>query len=237
MDFGDAPPEHLYTNQTHPFYRAPHIYIATAARFMPGRRVLSDDRLRAIGVDLKSWLKDDCSEVVLLTSRGGKRYERTFMEGFIRPGLGDTNWVSRTNYPALGIVQTSSTEMSMYVQRDNGQPSHHLRRYTMRIDGFASVNAPYRGGEMLTKQLTFAGRELVINYSTSAAGGIRVEIQDEDGKAIPGHALADCIEIIGDQIERTVTWKAGPDVSKLAGRPVRLRFAMKDADLYSLLFR
>jgi hypothetical protein len=237
MDFGGAPPEHLYTNQTSPYYRAPHIYVATAARFMPGRRVLSDDRLRTIGVDLKSWLKDDCSEVVLLSSRGSRRYERTFMEGFVRPGLGDTNWVSRTNYPALGIVQTGPTEMSMYVQRDNGQPSHHLRRYTMRIDGFASINAPYRGGEMVTRQLAFAGKELIINYATSAAGGIRVEIQDENDKAIPGYVLADCAEVIGDQIERVVSWKAGSDLSKLAGRPVRLRFVMKDADLYSLRFR
>ncbi len=237
MDFGDAPPEHLYTNQTNPYFRAPHIYIGTAARFMEGRRVLSGEQLKAIGVDTRSWLKDDCSEVVLLSSRGGKHYDRTFMEAFVRPGLGDTNWVSRTNYPALGIVQTGPAEMSMYVQRDNGQPTHHLRRYTMRIDGFASVNAPYRGGEMLTKQLTFAGNELILNYSTSAAGGIRVEIQDQDGKPIPAYSLAESLEIVGDQIERKVAWKGGSNVGKLAGKPIRLRFAMKDADLYSIRFR
>ena len=37
MSFGDAPPEHLYTNQTQPYFRAPHIYIATPARFNPDR--------------------------------------------------------------------------------------------------------------------------------------------------------------------------------------------------------
>lgn len=37
MSFGDAPPEHLYTNQTSPYFRAPHILVSTAARFMPGR--------------------------------------------------------------------------------------------------------------------------------------------------------------------------------------------------------
>jgi len=79
--------------------------------------------------------------------------------------------------------------------------------------------------------------ELVINFATSAAGSVRIEVQDADGKPIEGFALADCPETFGDAIERTVRWKAGPDVSRLAGRPVRLRFVLKDADLYSFRFR
>jgi len=76
-----------------------------------------------------------------------------------------------------------------------------------------------------------------MNFSTSVAGGIRVEIQDAEGKPIPGFTLADCPEIFGDALQRAVAWKSGPDVSRLAGRPVRLRFVMKDADLYSFRFR
>ena len=41
----------------------------------------------------------------------------------------------------------------------------------------------------------------------------------------------------GDEIERVVHWQSGSDVRKLAGLPVRLRFIMRDADLYSLRFR
>ncbi len=237
MDFGDAPREHLYTNQTRPYYRAPHLYIATAARFMPGRRVLTDAEVKQLGIDPKHWLKNDCSEVVLLTSRGGLHYDRTFLEAFVRPGPGISNWVSRTNYPALGVVPTGPGEMSMYVRRDNGQPSHHLRRYTMRVDGFASVHAPYRGGEMVTRPLTFEGKRLILNVATSAAGSVQVEIQDESGQPLPGYALADCIPIVGDRIEQIVSWKPGNEVGKLAERTVRLRFVMKDADLYSLRFR
>ena len=155
MTYGDTPPEHLYTNQTHPYFRAPHLYIATAARFMPGRRVLTDAEMVELKVSPTTWLKDDCSEVVLLTSRGGNTYDRTFMEAFVRPGPGPSNWVSRSNYPALNVVQTGPEEMSLYIQRDNGQRSHHLRRYTLRLDGFASVRAPYGGGEMVTKPLVF----------------------------------------------------------------------------------
>ena len=99
------------------------------------------------------------------------------------------------------------------------------------------MNAPYNGGEMVSRLLTFSGSELVLNYSTSAAGSVRVEIQGPSGEAIPGYALEDAQEIVGDEIKRLVAWEAGSDVSALAGKPVRLRFVMKDADLYSLRFR
>ena len=52
-----------------------------------------------------------------------------------------------------------------------------------------------------------------------------------------GFGLADCGEIIGDEIERIVAWRAGSDLSSLSGQPIRLRLAMKDADLYSIRFR
>ena len=71
--------------------------------------------------------------------------------------------------------------------------------------------------------------------STSAAGGVRVEIQRPDGTPVPGYTLADCPEVIGNEIERAVSF-AGGDLAALAGQPVRLRFVMKDADLFALQF-
>ena len=89
---------------------------------------------------------------------------------------------------------------------------------------------------MITKPLTFKGGRLEINYSTSAAGGIRVEIQNPDETPIRGFTLAEAHEIFGDQHQRNVSWQAGTDVSQLSGRPVRLRFVVRDADLYSFRF-
>ena len=96
---------------------------------------------------------------------------------------------------------------------------------------------PLAGGEMVTKPIIFEGDELVVNFSTSAAGSVRVEIQDDQRQPIPGYALAESVEIFGDQIDRVVAWKRGPNVGQLAGKPVRLRFVNKDADLYSIRFR
>ena len=58
--------------------------------------------------------------------------------------------------------------------------------------------------------MTFKGSKLFLNFATSAAGGIRVEIQGADGKADPRfRVLDDCQELIGNDIEFAVTWKGG----------------------------
>jgi len=104
------------------------------------------------------------------------------------------------------------------------------------LDGFVSAAAPRSGGEVLTKPLVFDGDELTVNFSTSAAGSIQVEIQEMDGKPVEGFALADCPPVFGDSIDRIISWKNGADVRKLAGRPVRLRWVLQDADLYAFQF-
>jgi len=235
MDMGDVPPTHFYTNQTHPYYRAPHVYVSIFARFIPGRQVLTREDVRRLGVVGDYF--HDVSDACFMTTRGGNRYDRTFLEAFVRPGRGEANWTSRTNYPALGVVPTADSMISMYIQRNYATPTHHLQRLILRPDGFASVRAGFADGEMITKPLTFQGRELALNVSTSAAGQVRVEIQDANGAPLPGYALADSKPVIGDELERVVTWKNGSDVAALAGKPVRLRFVMNEADLYAIQFR
>lgn len=240
MTYSTAAPtekEQLYTNQTEPYFRAPHIYVALAARFMPGRVALTPEQLKHMGVAEGNWLGDDCSDAVLMSTRGGTVYDRTFPHALVRPGNDKLSWLSRSNYPARGVVQTGPEEMSMYVQRHEGLPSHYLERLTFRLDGFSSVSASHERGEMTTKPLRFTGGTLVVNYSTSAAGGIRVEIQDEAGEPIKGYSLSDCTELIGDEIDRTVDWAGKRSVIELAGETVRLRFQVKEADLYSIHFK
>ncbi len=235
MDFGGTPPEHLYTNQTAPYFRAPHIYTGICARFMPGRQVVGEQQAAALHVDPKYYR--DCSDAVLITSRGGASYSRQFMEAFLRPGVGLENWVSRSNYPALNLVPTGPSAMSFYVNRNYGQPTAYLRRYELRLDGLVSAHAGYEGGELITRPLRFEGSRLELNFSTSAPGSVRVEIQDASGRPLPQFTLDDSTELIGDEIARTYAWKSGQSVASLAGRPVRLRFVLKDADIYSYRFR
>ncbi len=236
LELDGKPRQHLYTNQIDPYVRAPHLYLGLPTRFLPRPRVVTDEEPRRIGTP-KEWdYVNDCTDILLASARGGADFKRTFLEAYIRPGFDLENWTSRANYAARGIVQTGERELSLYVKHHSGYPSNHVRRYTLRPDGFVSVSGPYAGGQMITKPIAFSGSRLTINYSTSAAGGLRVELQTADGKPIDGFALADCPEIIGDRIEHTVSWKSGADLGKLAGQTVRLRFELKDADLYSLQF-
>ena len=239
MTYGDTPREQFYVNNTEPYFRAPDLYIAPAARFMQGRRVVTDAQVEAIGLRRAQggFYGDDCSDGVLLTTRAGStRYDRRFMETFIRPGIGAGNWTSRTNYPFTGILPCGPKQMMLFVSRHYMQDSWHVERLLLRTDGFASVNAPWAGGQMTTKPLVFSGGELEVNYRTSAAGSVRMEMQNAAGNPVPGYGLADCPEIIGDEIARTVRWSGGRNVAALAGQPVRVRFVMKDADLFAMRF-
>lgn len=225
IDMGDAPTEHLYKNACTQYYRAPHIYLMFPKRFFPDRKFSAD------------WPEKGISESVFMTSRDGLHWDRRFMEAFLRPGPDPENWTDRNMYIGVGVVPTSATEISVYYIEHYRHPSCRLRRGTLRVDGFVSVNAPYTGGELLTQPFTFSGKELVINYATSAAGSLRVEVQDAAGRPIDGFVLDQATEIYGDEIERVVTWGKVHDLSALANHPIRLRFVMQDADLYALRIR
>ena len=183
------------------------------------------------------------TDSLLMTGRDRLHFKR-WGEAFLRPGLARTDsWVYGDNSIAWGIVQTRSDragspeELSIYVVEGYWMGrSLNVRRYSLRMDGFVSVQAPLAGGEMVTRPLRFDGKRLRLNYSTSGSGGIWVELQDADGNPLEGFSQADADEVFGDQIEGVVTWNGNRDVSSLAGNPVRIRFVLKDADLYAFRF-
>ena len=235
MSFGGSPPENLYTNGTHPYFRDPHLLVALGFRFSPERQVVSAEDEARFGVHHTQ--ARGVSDAVFLTSRGGFAYDRTFLESFIRPGPDPKAWTARNNAPALGVVPTGPGEMSIYTVTRYTMPDCRLQRYTLRTDGFASIRAPYAGGTLTTKMLVFTGSTLVLNFATSSVGAVRVELLDDHGRVLAGFSAAECDELIGDQLEQTVTWQRSADVARLAGRRVQLRFLMKDADLYSFRFK
>ncbi len=223
----DAPREHFYSNVTIRCPGAPHILLSFPKRFVPLRTKMMHPPEWGFGV----------SDAVFMSSRDGVHWDRTFLEAWVRPGLDERNWTQRNNMTAWGILETAADEFSLYISEHYDWPTNRLRRLTVRRHGFASMHAGAAQGEFLTKPLTFTGKELIINYSTSAAGSIQAEVQDLDGQPLPGFVLAECPEIFGDEVEHVVSWKGAKDVSRFAGRTVRLRFVMKDADLYALRFR
>ncbi|MDF2723751.1 MAG: hypothetical protein K0Q59_3426 [Paenibacillus sp.] len=221
----DAPMEHFYTNATIVCPGAEHMYLAFPKRFVPGRKKIASHA--------ETGLSDTC----FMTSRDGVRWNRTFMEAWLRPGRDDRNWTDRSNMVAFGCIETGPDEFSLYATEHYRWDSNRLRRLSVRKHGFASVSSSYAGGEMVTRPIVLEGDRLHLNYSTSAAGFIRVEVQDAEGRALPGFTLEDAEPLFGDNVEEPFHWKGGVSLSALRGYTIRLRFEMRDADLYALRFK
>jgi hypothetical protein len=212
LQYGDAPLEQLYTNAVRPYERASHLFIGFPTRYQP---------------------KHEQVEPVLMTSRDGVHFKR-WPEALIPITAPKDRDGNRSNYMALGVLSLPGRprELSVYATEAYYKgPGSRLRRFTFRVDGFVSASATK--GELITKPLTFSGSRLSLNIVSK--GNTRVELQDAAGKPLPGFALADCTPITGDFINHTVTWK-GRSLAALAGKPVRLRFVMQQADLFALQF-
>ncbi|MBL9206180.1 MAG: hypothetical protein JNN01_13905 [Opitutaceae bacterium] len=115
---------------------------------------------------------------------------------------------------------------------------------TLPLDGFASIEAGPNPGTLTTKPMIFEGSRLEFNleasqkgYGTDEATSLRIEILDADGATLPGFSLAESEPETETRINGHARWKRGGDVSALAGKPVRLRFHLRNAKLYAFQFR
>ena len=102
---------------------------------------------------------------------------------------------------------------------------------TLRRDGFAGMVADGRG-ELVTRPVTFSGAHFFVN-ADARFGEVAAEVLDEKGEPYPGYSAADCKALaMEDSTKHAITWTGG-DLSRFAGKPVRFRFRMKVATLFS----
>ena len=246
--YPDVPSEQLYTNQIKPYHRAPHIMLGFPTRYVDrgwseSMQSLPELQHRQARSAASPRYGTAITEGLFMSSRDGVQFTR-WHEAFLRPGIERVGkWHYGDQYIGWHLVETQSPlegapgELSLYSTESywTGNSSL-LRRYSLRMDGFVSIHAPMAGGELFTKPLSFEGDSLSLNFSTSAAGTIRVELQTAQGQPIPGFSLADCDEIFGDSLDRKVSWKSKSDVAALSKQPIRLLIELRDADLYSMKF-
>jgi len=255
LKYSDDRQTHLYTNAIKAYPRAPHFFIGFPMRYVASNMGVAfrenpwknyhdfwpNRDARKDRYEANKRVGTARTDTLLITSRDGMNFVRR-QEAFLRPG--PQNWTYADNCCAWHLVETASdipgapNELSLYASEGfwTGKDSL-LRRYTLRLDGFVSVHAGGDECEMVTRPLVFGGKALEINYATSAAGWIRIEILDVEGRPIPGFTLREFHKVVGDHVDRVVSWNGGVDLSKLTGTPVRLRFVMQDADLYAMRFR
>ncbi len=159
------PLEHFYTNATFLCPGAEQLYISMPMRFMYDRHKVASCPFPGV------------SDGVFMTSRDGVRFDRTFLEGWLRPELDERCWTQRNYITAWGMLETSAEEFSIFVNEHYEWDDACLRRYAIRRHGFASPSMrPMPVVRLLRSFFRFTGNQLTLNYATSAAGGIRVGI-------------------------------------------------------------
>ena len=180
-------------------------------------------------------------DVQFASSRDGVHFDRSDRRPYVRLGMtGEPD--SRGVYMGLGMIARGG-EMFQYYggsAADHGsreRAASAILRAVQRLDGFVFAGAGPEGGELVTPPLRFEGSRLCLNIDTSAAGEAAVELRGADGNAISGFALAECRTIIDNSTAHEVTWKAGGDLGRLRGQPVRLRISLRNARLYAFQFR
>jgi hypothetical protein len=180
----------------------------------------------AVSRDLINWERVGNREkfIPLSPVEGGKNYDAAQLLAGNEPIITDTEiWFY---YTGLKWREPPSMEVAT---RDTGA----ICLAKLRLDGFVSLDAGETEGYVLTKPLVVEGKTLHVNLK-APNGELRAEVLDAEGeKTLLGYSLKECVPAKGDGLDMELKWKTRSDLSGLAGKSVRLRFALRKASLYA----
>ena len=110
-----------------------------------------------------------------------------------------------------------------------------LVRLVQGLDRFAGIEAGQEKGVVVTRNMTFEGSHLEMNFS-APNGQVRVAVLNPDGTEVPGFGLAESDIIRGDEIHHVVSWQGKNDLSGIAGYLVRLKIEIEKARVFAIQF-
>ncbi len=171
-------------------------------------------------------------------SRDGFHWDRPSRRPFIplSDRKGDWNWGNMQS--AGGCCLIVGDKLHFYVsgragvEGSAGSGVCSTGLAVLRRDGFASMDAGETTGTLTTRPIVFKGRHLFIN-SDAAGGEIRVAVLTASGEPIPVYDQHRCMPITTNRTIQSVRWAEAFDLSALAGKPMRFRFHVTHAKLYS----
>ena len=191
----------------------------------------------------------------LAFSRDGVHFERRFREPLVRPG-DEGSFDSVSVYSMTPIMQGGKIliyytganwrgpeQLFLKEKAEDDFPLRAPGLATLPEDGFVSIDAgKLRPGVLLTQTFSFEGRSLNINMEAArhndGAGipEIKVEILDHQTKPVPGFSLeqSDSMAVRGSI---QASWQGRVDVGSLIGKPIQLRFSIRNARLFSFQFK
>lgn len=226
----------LYASAVLPYYRNNEIYISTPTRYI-ARGDWSDGFEQLCGAEARKerGRGQSLNDTIFMSSQDtGKSWVRSSEAIFTSGPERENGWVYGDCYPCVGMIETpaltpdSDPEISMFMKEHDKDGVSTLYRYTMRIDGFAAYTGDFAGKVLVTKPFKFEGSELIINFATSAQGGVKFTLTDSEGNS------AETCEYFGDKIDRRV--KFDRPLSDFEGKEVTLSITLKDASIYSFRF-
>jgi hypothetical protein len=188
--------------------------------------------------------KADTLDIHLATSRDGVHWTRpdpqTPLIPLGKPGefdsgslymangcalVGDEIWFYYSGSP-LKHEETTPETLANPVNRRLFSRAVGLR------DRLVSAMAGASGGTFLTPPLQYQGARLHVNIATRPGGTVRVGLIDRDGRPISGRQVEDCRPLGNADRPQVVAWKSGEDVAAWSKQGVRLRFELRDADVF-----
>ena len=183
----------------------------------------------------------------LAVSRDGIHWSRPFPGSFVLERGEGPAWDSALSIPVAPVVHDQriwcyywGENMPYTVDairkvrdgwfRDGQRIQRATGLATLRLDGFVSLSAPGEGS-VTTRLLRTPGGRLTVN--ARVGGDLRAEILDGDGNVIPGYGVQQCNSVRGDSLRHAVTWGTGSDLVPRRKAGLRVRFHLRDTDLYA----
>ncbi len=116
----------------------------------------------------------------------------------------------------------------------NGWREGSFNLATLPLDRFAGYTPtrPDQPGRLTTRLVQAEAEALTVNVELQPGGSLRAAVLDDQGWPLPGYSLDDCQPITTGDLAAAVCWPGQP-WGALAGRPIRLTFALTGAKLFA----
>lgn len=228
VDSHDPPNSDLYNPPTLQYAAAANVYMMFPSLYQHAPDTL--DIRMAVSRDGVHWTYPEHSKPFIPLGAEGTWDSKTLYIGQGMLDVGDEHWL----YYYGSSLRHNEGELKNFA---NCKLPRAYSRVVVKKNRFVSVEATgQNGGWFVTPPLRFTGNVLKLNVEVRPGGKARVGLLDENGKAVPGRGLEDCVPITGDHLDATVRWKTGDDVGDRAKRPTQMRIEWTDASLFGFRF-
>lgn len=115
------------------------------------------------------------------------------------------------------------------------EPVGQIGVATLRLDGFCSMQAGRSEGSLISRRERLQVPRVTINARTGPYGYVAAEVLDRDNRVIPGFSRRECRVFSGDKVAHVLTWSTVAFPEAVVRSDKKLRFILRQADLYSYL--